>query len=189
MTDRKMIHNLAYFGSNEDIKRALGCDDSKIIKYSQLANYNSLDDLLPETFDYKIILLENNKNSGHWTCLIRKNNIIECFNSYGIPIDSEFRFIPDFIEKWLREDKRFLTNLIKKSSGFTVISNKVRFQSNDPNIATCSRWVIHRIEMAKMGYSLPEYINLMKSIQDKYDIPFDELVITFVRFVGDSYRK
>jgi hypothetical protein len=186
--DRKMKRNLAYFSSNEDICRALGCDDSKIIKYSQLANYHSLHELLPEPFDYKIILLENDYNSGHWVCIIRMKKIIELFNSYGIPIDSEFRFIPDWIERWLGQDKRYLTNLIKKSTEFDVISNKIRFQSKRPEIATCGRWISHRIEMAKMGYSLQEYINLMQSIQEKYDIPYDELIVGFIRFVGDNRK-
>ena len=186
--DKKLKRNLAYFGSNDDIKRALGCDDSKILKYSQLADYRSLDELLPESFDYRIILLENDYNSGHWVCVIRQNNVIELFNSYGIPIDTEFKFIPDWIERWLGQDTRYLTNLIKSSIGFDVISNKVRFQSKRPEIATCGRWIIHRIEMAKMNYSLEQYIGLMQSIQDKYDIPYDDLIVSFVPFVQDRKK-
>lgn len=188
-SDKRMKRNLAYFSSNEDICRALACDDSKILKYSQLANYHSLHELLPEQFDYKIILLENDYNSGHWVCIIRMKNIIELFNSYGIPIDSEFRYIPDWIERWLNQDTRYLSNLIKKSTGFDVISNKIRFQDKSPEIATCGRWVIHRIEMGKMGYSLQEYIRFMQHAQEKYDIPYDELVVSWVPLVGDKNRK
>ena len=187
--DRKMKKNLAYFSSNEDICRALACDDSKILKYSQLANYHSLHELLPEQFDYKIILLENDYNSGHWVCILRQNTVIELFNSYGIPIDSEFRYIPDWIERWLGQDTRYLSNLIKKSTGFDVISNKIRFQDKSSEIATCGRWIIHRIEMGKMGYSLQEYIRLMQHAQEKYDIPYDELIVGWVPLVGDKNRK
>jgi len=189
MNDKLMKRNLSYFGSNEDICRALGCDMDHIMKYSQLANYNSLEELLPKPFDYKVILLENDYNSGHWVCIIRQNNIIELFNSYGIPIDTEFKYIPDWIERWLGQDKRYLSKLIKSSTGFTVISNKVPFQSKTKDIATCGRWVIHRIETSRMGYTLQEYINLMKSIQEKYDIPYDNLMVQFVPFVQDRYRK
>jgi hypothetical protein len=186
--DRKMKRNLAYFGSNEDICRALNCNDSKIIKYSQLANYHSLDELLPEPFDYKIILLENDKNIGHWVCILRMGEVIELFNSYGIPIDTEFKYIPDWIERWLNQDTRYLTHLIKSSTGFDVISNKVQFQNKSPDIATCGRWVAVRIEMAKMGYSLQEFINLMQNAQEKYDIPYDELVVQWMPFIGDKRK-
>lgn len=186
---KRLLRNLAYFGSNEDIKNALGCGDDKILKYSQLADYDSLVDLLPESFDYKIILLENQKNSGHWVCLIRMGNVIECFNSYGISIDSEFKFIPDWIEEWLGQDKRYLTKLIRSApEGLTVISNKFRFQSDSPQIATCGRWVVFRIEMARMGYRLDEFINSIKSIKGRYDKSYDEIVLGFVPFQQDSKR-
>ena len=48
-----------------------------IIKYSDLANYNSIQQLLPRNKSWKIILIENKMNSGHWTLLLRYNNIIE----------------------------------------------------------------------------------------------------------------
>ena len=62
----KLVQNLAYFGSNEDICRALGCSNDKIIKYSELANYTSLLQLLPKSFDYIIILIENDKKQLEW---------------------------------------------------------------------------------------------------------------------------
>lgn len=189
MNEQQIIRNLAYFGSNVDITRALGCGNNKIIKYSELARYNSIEEILPNDFDYIIILIENNFNSGHWVCLIRMKNIIECFNSYGIPIDSEFRFVPDWIERWLREDTRFLSKLIKNAPDrFTIISNKVKFQSDSDMVATCSRWVIFRIEMARMGYILAQFIKLLQGLHEKYDVPYDELVIQYVPFVQDKKR-
>ena len=188
MTQR-MLRNLAYFASNHDIKIALGCSDNNILKYSQLAEYESILDLLPDSFDYKIILLENQKNTGHWVCLIRMGNIIECFNSYGISIDSEFKFIPDWIERWLNQDTRYLSKLIKSAPDYiTVISNKFRFQSADSHIATCGRWVIFRVELSKMGYGLEEFVNKVKAIKDRYDLSFDEIVLGFVPFSGDTKK-
>lgn len=180
-------HNLSYFGSNFDIADALNCSQDKIIKYSELKNYNSLDELLPNPlFDYKIILLETSKNAGHWTCLIRMNNVIECFNSYGVSIDSEFRFIPDVIERMLGESKRFLTNLIKKNNTFKVINNTYEFQSKDTDIATCSRWCILRCETAKIGYSLKDFVNMIHKQVVKEDLPPDILVLYYVVFPTDK---
>jgi hypothetical protein len=186
----KLVQNLAYFGSNEDICRALGCSNDKIIKYSELANYTSLLQLLPKSFDYIIILIENDKNSGHWCCLIRQDNVIECFNSYGVTIDSEFRYIPDWVERWLNEDTRYLTRLIKSApDDIAVISNRIKFQENSPKIATCSRWVVFRIEMARMGHSLEQFAATVKSIENRYDQPGDHLIIGWVPYKQDRYKK
>ena len=182
----KMVRNLSYFGSNEDIMRALHCGPDKIIKYSQLKEYSSLIDLLPGRVDYKIILLESNKNVGHWVCVIRVEDTVECFNSYGVTIDSEFKYIPDWIERMLGESKRYLSDLIKTApKGITVVSNNVILQQDNPAIATCSRWVIFRIEMAKMGYNLQQFIQFIESVYSKSDLSLDELVVGWVPFVAD----
>ena len=50
----KLVHKPL---SDEDLRRVLG-DDLKIVKYSDLDNYNDLDELLPNPVDYCIILYE-----------------------------------------------------------------------------------------------------------------------------------
>lgn len=179
-------YNLALFGSNFDIMNALNCSEDKIIKYSELKNYKCLQDLLPAPFDFKVILIETAQNSGHWCCVIRMKDVIECFNSYGIGIDTEFKYIPNFIEKMLGEDKRYLSMLIKKCScPFSVISNTYRFQSKSPDVATCSRWVILRIETARMGYALKDFVNMIEKQTAETDLPTDILVLDYVRLPGD----
>ena len=179
-------HNLSYMGSNHDICNALNCGQDKIIKYSELKNYNSLQELLPSPFDYKIILLESNRNTGHWVAILRMNNIIECFNSYGVSIDSEWKYIPDSIERMLGQSTRYLSNLIKKSEGLTVVSNKYKFQSSTNDISTCGRWVILRIETARIGYSLQDFVRMIEKQTEKDDIPSDILVLNYVRFKTDK---
>ena len=180
-------HNLSYFGSNFDIADSLNCTQQDIIKYSELRNYNSLDELLPNPlFCYKVILLETNRNQGHWTCIIRMNNIIECFNSYGVSIDSEFKYIPDWIERMLGESTRYLTNLIKKNNTFKIINNTYEFQSKDDDVATCARWCILRIETAKIGYSLKDFVNMIHKEVIKTDMPPDILVLYYVNFKTDK---
>jgi hypothetical protein len=103
-----------------------------------------------------------------------------------VTIDSEFRFIPDSIERMLGESKRYLSNLIKKLSTFTIINNKYEFQSKDPDIATCSRWVILRIECAKMGYNLKQFTKMINNESINTDIPPDILVLYYVKFITDK---
>ncbi len=179
-------YNLSYFGSNIDICNALHCDEDNIIKYSDLKNYKSFEDLLPYDFYYKIILLESSKNAGHWVSVIRMNNTIELFNSYGVEIDTEFKYIPDFIEKLLFETRRYLTEFIKiNNNRFTIISNTFPFQEQNDLVATCSRWNVLRIEMARMNYSLEQFIKVMTSLHSKTNVPYDILVIDAVKFNGD----
>ena len=58
--------------SDTDLRTILG--DCKIITYPELSKYNSIDQLLPNSHDFSIILLLESPASGHWTCLLRYNN-------------------------------------------------------------------------------------------------------------------
>ena len=51
--------------SDKDIRDTLGYK-SKILKYSELSNYNTLSEILPEFVDYVVIVYEESLNSGHW---------------------------------------------------------------------------------------------------------------------------
>ena len=78
--------------SDEDIQRILG-GDAKIIKYAELGQLNDIDQLLPNEKDYCIILYEDRPNRGHWTALLKYNNLYEHFDSYGVKPDSELKWI------------------------------------------------------------------------------------------------
>ena len=80
MSLRELIHEAL---SDSDIRTILGAD-TKIIKYSELANISSLDELLPRLVDYCIILYEAMANRGHWVGLLNYNGMFEHFDSYGI---------------------------------------------------------------------------------------------------------
>ena len=51
--------------SDADLRRILG-NDTKILKYAELASVPALTQLLPKPTDYCIILYESEMNSGHW---------------------------------------------------------------------------------------------------------------------------
>ena len=61
----KLIHKAL---SDSDIRRILG-HDTKIIKYSELAQFTDLNELLPNPLDYCIILYEDDVDRGHWVGL------------------------------------------------------------------------------------------------------------------------
>ena len=85
----------------------------------------------------------------------------------------------------LGESKRYLSNLIKKNTTFKIVNNKYEFQSKDPDIATCSRWVILRIECAKIGYNLKDFTKMINNESINTGIPPDILVLYYVKFSTD----
>ena len=66
--------------------------NAKILKYSELEKYNTIEQLLPKEKAYVILLLEDQINSGHWMCLARFNNKILFFDSYGGAPDSQLKW-------------------------------------------------------------------------------------------------
>jgi hypothetical protein len=119
-----------------DLRKHLGesaYDD--IIKYNELANVNSIYDLLPHDRSYKIVLIEQKQNSGHLVAIYRytdpktKKDTLEAFDSYGNFIDGELKFIPKMIRRLLGQEKNLLTELFKKlPKDVPVVYNKKKFQ-------------------------------------------------------------
>ena len=141
-----------------------------IIKYSELKNYSNINELLPNDIDYKIILTETQKNSGHWCALLKYGNTIEWFDSYGVRPDGELSYISYKIKKMLGENTHYLTKLLKtKRPDQQVIYNKTKFQKLNDNIATCGRHVICRILLLKMlNKNLDEYTDFIKKYSEIY---------------------
>jgi len=172
--------------SDADITNYLGGGKEKIVKYSELADYATLADLLPEERDYRIILTESKRNQGHWCALLKYNSkgkeVIEWFDSYSGSPDSELKFIPLAIRKMLGETERHLTRLLKTADDKqSVIYNKKKFQELNDDVDTCGRWVVARVFMNKFGYDLEDFINKMEEIKDDTGKPFDIIVCDLVK--------
>lgn len=153
--------NLNYQITGDDIDRYLDAGSKKILKYSELANYRTIEELLPEPVDYRIILIEQNVDTGHWCCILRYNKVIEWFDPYGIKPDGELSFISKMKNRLLGQDVKYLTNLFSEATrrGWTCIYNKKRLQKLKQGINTCGRWVLLRITMlTQMFFDLPDFI-------------------------------
>ena len=117
--------------SDQDITDYFGANFNKsIVKYSDLDDYQSIDDLLPDKMDFIILLVENQMNSGHWTCLLKYNNIIEFFNSYGDKPGVELSFVGKSKNDELEQYEPYLNKLLDKAllKGYQVIYNKSKLQ-------------------------------------------------------------
>jgi len=140
-----------YMVSSEDLKNILG-DDLKIITFSDLKNYNDIYELLPKKKDYCVIFytddIKNGVNIGHWTCLMRYKNYFEFFDSYGLTVNEELKFISPDKRKRYGEETDYLENLLKPVKHNY---NHHDFQAWNDEVSTCGRWVIIRIYLFKKG--------------------------------------
>jgi hypothetical protein len=160
--------------SDNLVKQALG-PDTRILKYSELKNYETINELLTKINDFVILLLEDDFNTGHWTCLCKLHGGYVYFNSYGKKFDSDLSVIPMCIKKILGEDKQEITRLLDSHK---CDWNRVKLQNDKSQV--CGRWVVLFLTMTtKMGYSPKEFLEF---VEDKSRLfkSKDDMVAKFV---------
>lgn len=178
---QKMKIKLATMISDKDFEKYFSDANQKILKYSQLENIKDINELLPDEKDYRIILTENKKNSGHWCAITRDNDIYTWFDSYGEYPDDELKYIPKFINEMLGQDKKHLSRLLKTiKEPNQIFYNKTKYQKLADGINTCGRWCICFLLLHHIGYDLKEFKNFIKLNSKKYnDMPYDILICNF----------
>lgn len=153
--------------SNTDILNLLH-GQTNVIKYADLANYNSVHDVLDPYGSAVILYPAETLDNGHWTCLLYSVNkkgqrVVEFFDPYGFSPDTEFR-------KTKIKLPRFLARLLMTSE-MPLEYNNHRIQKVANNIATCGRHCVNRIRNADMD--IDTYKRLFGS---RDGISADELV-------------
>ena len=170
--------------SNSELELYFGSGyESEIMMYKDLANFGSIDELLPKDIDYRIILIETSPNVGHWVLILKYKDTVEYFNSYGVNGDVQKNsLIPKKMNIFLGQKKDYLTDLMKKSdSKYKLIHNKTKFQKNSPDVATCGRHIALRIICCeKMFMNLKEYTDFVKGSCKMYNCNPDELVCMYI---------
>jgi len=169
-----------YFVTSSDLQSIF--KNCKIVKYADLENYKDIYQLMPNRMDFVFLLTESEKNSGHWTLLIRDDNVFEYYDSYGTPPKRILDYIPNYMNKKLGndygEDLGKMIKSIKATDMF--VHNKTKFQKEAPNINTCGRWVIARLSLfLSDDLNLKEFTKLMKTKAKKLKMTNDEF-ITFL---------
>jgi hypothetical protein len=166
----------------------------KIIKYSELADIDSLEELLPNSTDYCIMLYETEENSGHWVALLRYTDVnnhdrFEFFDPYGYRPDSELNWISKKMREKLGEDVPYLTRLIKKANEnveYTrVIHSPYHFEKENKKINTCGHHSAHRIyRLVHNNFDLHDYYVYMEHAKHRLNMSYDEVVSEFVQSYG-----
>lgn len=166
--------------SDDDLRRYFGDNvDKNIIKYNELSNYSKITDILPEDKTFKIVLFENDVNTGHWILLLRYGKTIEFFNSYGLKPNGDFAFVSKIKNWFLGQNPDYLKALLTdaEKQGFNVIYNKRRLQQMKKGINTCGRWIILRIILMKfLNQDLQGFLDFIDNLVNRYDYTPDILV-------------
>ena len=116
--------------------------------------------------------------------MVRHNNKIEIFNSFGTKHDDDDFVESDRLNYYLGQSKLFLNRLIEdelKDGEFKIIYNKIKFQKKSKNINTCGRHVVNRILcLIHYNMTLKDYIKFMNDANKKTKFNFDEIVSTII---------
>jgi hypothetical protein len=183
MNDKKfekfIEHNKTVSMTNEDINKYF--PKSKIIKYSELKNYNNIEQLLPNNKSHFFLLYQlDSPNSGHWCLVARHNNKIYFFDSYGIYPDDELSWIKK--EELINLDihEPYLSHLFDKSK-MPVYYNKVKYQTENDNINTCGRHVTYFLmNLIEKDRDLNQYFDIMQETKKKLKTSYDKIVGGFI---------
>ena len=124
---------------------------SNIIKYSDLHQYNSIDEVF-EGKESVIILYMKTSNFGHWCCVFKapwKESTLYFFDSYGYQMDEEIKYSDEQLRIHQGEVVPHLTHLIRKSN-YYLEQNDFQYQSKQHDINTCGRWAAVRLRLLHM---------------------------------------
>jgi hypothetical protein len=168
------------------IEEPMGDDDirkyfpnAKILTYSQLNDYDTIEDLLPSDKDFAFVLIEDSPNKGHWVALTKYGNTTEFFDSYGGQPDSQLKWNSKDKNKKLGQSQKKIVDMFNKFGGRAVY-NPVSYQSNNEDVNTCGRHCTFRILNMKQGKDLDDYYKYMKQLKSHSGKSFDEVVANFV---------
>jgi hypothetical protein len=148
----EIAHKMVTPLTGEDVSRWLTAHGMSptVIKYEELHQFKEL----PVSVGSPLILLyETSYNKGHWVAVLATPEGIEHFDSYGVLPDKELGYICCEFRRMSGQVSPYLVRLlINYNHKFRVPINynQFKFQSKDPNIATCGRWCVLRCLMCKM---------------------------------------
>lgn len=150
------MENLTHLPTSD--KYILSKIKTNIIVYSKLKNYKNIDDIF---INNSCIILYNEKRLiGHWVAIIKRQNTISYFDSYGRIPDHPYYEGTEF---------PYLSMLLLKCK-YILEYNECNLQKS--NTSTCGHHCIVRILFKDKPLS--EYHNFMKKFKN------DDDLVTFI---------
>ncbi len=141
---------------------------TNIIKYDQLKNVNSIDDIL-KNGSCIILYVHTKPGFGHWTSITKRGKTIDFFDSYGYRPDYHLFQNSKEQNHEFGTDEAYISNLLSESP-YNVDYNSHKLQGKTTN--TCGRWVGVRVMLKKLSNDQFAKLFLNKKLSP------DELVTT-----------
>ena len=122
--------------------------------------------------------------SGHWQLLMKDDDKIIFFDSYGL--------LPDQCKKWLsinnlvelKEYPNYLSDLLVLSKD-RIFYNPFRYQSYKHNVNTCGRWCVARALHKSINGK--EFKNFVDTLRKQYKLLSDDQAIS--KYIYDIINK
>lgn len=160
---------------DSEIKQILN-NDAKIIKYSELKNYDSIDDLLPNNKSMIILLYQWGPSIGHWCCCCKHDDKILYFDSYGGKVDEPLSWNDMIKNNQLGQYNKFLSNLFNKSN-YKIMYNPIQYQKLKGDLATCGRHCcVFLLLMKEFNMGLHQYYKFMEFMKSSLNMDYDHIV-------------
>ena len=116
---------------------------ANVIKYTDLYNYDTIEDAFEGKEKMVILYLIQNEKSGHYVGMFYNSDGLNYFDSYGMKPDYGFELLSPEKRKQLNEEQDYLNNHLLKDH--TVIYNNITYQGKEKGTATCGCFVSHRL--------------------------------------------
>lgn len=163
----------------DDIKKICEPNNVEIIEYKNLMHLDNINDVF-SNYDNVIILYTTRRNYGHWVVLMRYNNTLEYFDSYGKIYDFELSLSYDTIMAIggvAVPQLTYLLNDAKNIYKYNVIYNNVQLQKFHHDVNTCGRYCALRIKLRHID--LNRFINLLLHQTNNPD-----MIVTYLTYLG-----
>ena len=170
-TNKQRINEIKKYALGDDDMNQLLGDNLFIFVYPYLDDVQHIDDIFDNEGRSLMLYLVNNINSGHWVCMIKKNNHIHYFDPYGNGPDNILNTLSEQKKDELDQETPKLTNLLK-DSGYTIDYNIYPYQKVGNNINTCGRHCVFRL--LNKDLDDVQYYNLIKRYTKKYNLNIDD---------------
>lgn len=147
----------------------------KVMKYTDLSQYQKLEDIFEPGVPGVLLLYETKHNTGHWVILMKHNDRIEFFDSYALLPDDQLKFTPKEFKRENGMDIPVMTWLMLYSD-FPIEYNHNKFQRWSKDVGTCGRWCGFRYRHADTP--LDEFIKMFKGIPKR---KLDEKIVELTK--------
>lgn len=130
----------------DDVQKLL--PGTAVLTYPELAKFDTLDQLLGP-LRQAVILYLIEETFGHFTCIFRRGNDVEVFDSYGIRPDDELKFISSHFRNISEQRAPHLSYLLYHCP-YKIHFNDHKLQRRAASVATCGPHCIVRLAFKDM---------------------------------------